>query len=229
MVASVAVKKCLRQSSKAGPHKIYTGKDRYSIGKYASCHGVATSVRAWKKTYPNLNESTVLGFKKRYEGKLKEASRKNVSPKKKPANKMLGSPTLLGQNHDVLVQKFLRATRYKGGVMNMQTVLATPKALVKRHPLLEKENLILGAPYAKSLFCRMDFVLRRKTTAKVLVPEGALKEAELKFHHQIVNYMERYQIPLSLIINFDKTPSKTSRFLQIQRKRKGQKTFQSLE
>ena len=229
MVASVAVKKCLRQSSKAGPHKVYTDKDRYSIGKYAGCHGVATSVRAWKKTYPNLNESTVLGFKKRYEGKLKEASRKNVSPKKKLANKMLGSPTLLGQNHDVLVQKFLRATRYKGGVMNMQTVLATPKALVKRYPLLEKENLILGAPYAKSLFCRMDFVLRRKTTAKVLVPEGALKEAELKFHHQIVNYMERYQMPLSLIINFDKTPSKTSRFLQIQRKRKGQKTFQSLE
>ena len=224
MVASVAVKKCLRQTSKAGPHKVYTDKDRYSIGKHASCHGVATSVRAWKKTYPNLNESTVLGFKKRYEAKLK-----NVSPKKKLANKMLGRPTLLVQNHDVLVQKFLRATRYKGGVMNMKTVLATAKALVKRYPLLEKENLILGAPYAKSLFCRMDFVLRRKTTAKVLVPEGALKEAELKFHHQIVNYMERYQIPLSLIINFDKTPSKTSRFLQIQRKRKGQKTFQSLE
>ena len=224
MVASVAVKKCLRQTSKAGPHKVYTDKDRYSIGKHASCHGVATSVRGWKKTYPNLNESTVLGFKKRYEAKLK-----NVSPKKKLANKMLGRPTLLGQNHDVLVQKFLRATRYKGGVMNMQTVLATAKALVKRYPLLEKENLILGAPYAKSLFCRMDFVLRRKTTAKVLVPEGALKEAELKFHHQIVNYMERYQIPLSLIINFDKTPSKTSRFLQIQRKRKGRKTFQSLE
>ena len=195
MVASVAVKKCLRQTSKADPHKVYTDKDRYSIGKHASCHGVIM----------------------------------NVSPKKKLANKMLGRPTLLGQNHDVLVQKFLRATRYKGGVMNMQTVLATAKALVKRYPLLEKENLILGAPYAKSLFCRMDFVLRRKTTAKVLVPEGALKEAELKFHHQIVNYMERYQIPLSLIINFDKTPSKTSRFLQIQRKRKGRKTFQSLE
>ena len=229
MVASVAVKKCLRQTSKAGPYKAYTDKDRYSIGKYASRHGVATSVGAWKKTYPNLNESTVLGFKKSHEAKLKEVSRKNVSPKKKLANKILGRPMLLGQNLDVLVQKFLRATRYKGGVMNMQTVLATAKALVKRYPLLEKENLILGAPCAKSLFCRMDFVLRRKTTAKVLVPEGALKEAELKFHHQIVNYMERYHIPPSLIINFVQTPSKTSRFLQIQRKRKGQKTFQSLE
>ena len=52
----------------------------------------------------------------------------------------------------------------------------------------------------------MGFVLRRKTTAKVLIPEGALKEAELKFHHQIVNYVEKYQIPPSLIINFDQTP-----------------------
>ena len=54
----------------------------------------------------------------------------------------------------------------------------------------------------------MGFVLCRKTTAKVLIPEGALKEADLKFHHQIVNYMEKYQIPSWLIINFDQTPSK---------------------
>ena len=52
------------------------------------------------------------------------------------------------------------------------------------------------------------FVLRRKTAVKVLISEGALKEAELKFHHQIVNYVEKYQIPPSLIINFDQTPSK---------------------
>ena len=54
----------------------------------------------------------------------------------------------------------------------------------------------------------MGFVLRRKTTAKLLIPEGALKETELKFHHQIVNYVEKHQIPPSLIINFDQTPSK---------------------
>ena len=74
-VASVAVKKCLRQTWKRGAYKVYTDKDRYCIGKYASCHGVAASVGAWKKTYPNLNESTVRGFKKRYEAKLKKASR----------------------------------------------------------------------------------------------------------------------------------------------------------
>ena len=146
--------------------------------------------------------------KNRYKTKLKEASRKNVSPKKKLPNKMHGRPTLLGQKLDTLVQKLLRATGYKGGVVNKQTALATAKALVKGYPLLEKENLVLGAPWTKSLFNCMGFVLRPKTTAKVLIPEGALKEAELKFHHQIVNYVEKYQIPPSLIIYFEQTLSK---------------------
>ena len=61
---------------------VYTDKDRYSIGKYASCHGMAASVTAWKKTYPNLNESTVRGFKKRYKTKLKEASARMYHPKR---------------------------------------------------------------------------------------------------------------------------------------------------
>ena len=78
--------------------------------------------------------------------------------------------------------------------------------------MLEKENVILGAPWAKSFFCRMDFVLRRKTTTKVLIPEGVLKEAELKFYHQIINYVVKYQIPPALIINFDQT---TSKYVQI--------------
>ena len=54
----------------------------------------------------------------------------------------------------------------------------------------------------------MGFVLRRKTTAKVLIPEGVLKEAKLKFHHQMVNYVEKYQIPPLQIINFDQIPPK---------------------
>ena len=84
-------------------------KDCYSIGKYATCHGVATSVRAWKKNYPNLNETTMRGFKKRKK-QLKEASRNNVSTKKKLANQIHGPSTLLGQKFNTLVQKFIKAT-----------------------------------------------------------------------------------------------------------------------
>ena len=87
---------------------------------------------------------------------------------------MSGRPTLLGQKLDTLVQKFLKATRYKGRVVKTQTTLVTAKTLVERYPLLERKNLILGAPWAKSLFRRMGFDLHRKTSAKVLIPNGAL-------------------------------------------------------
>ena len=61
------------------------------------------------------SQSTVRGFKKHYKAKLKEASRNNVSPKKNLAKKMRGRPTLFGEKLDTLAQKFLRATRCKGG------------------------------------------------------------------------------------------------------------------
>ena len=145
------------------------------------CYGVAASVRAWKKTYPNINKSTMRGFEKRYEAKLKEESDENVSPKKKLANKMRGRPTLLGQKLDTkVVQKFLTATRYKGGVVNTQTALATAKAPVKRYPLLEKENL---APWAKSLFRRIGFVLRKSANSRRSA-ELSTTWRNTRYHHR---------------------------------------------
>ena len=47
-----------------------------------------------------------------------------------------------------------------------------------------------------------------KTTGKLHIPVGALKEVVLKFLYQIVNYIENYRIPRSLIVNFDQTPAK---------------------
>ena len=55
----------------------------------------------------------------------------------------------------------------------------------------KKENLVLRAPWVKSLFRRMGFVLRQKTAAKALILERVLKEAKLKFRHQIVYYEEK--------------------------------------
>ena len=47
-----------------------------------------------------------------------------------------------------------------------------------------------------------------KTTGKVCIPFGAQKEAELKLLNQILNNVEKHQIPPNLIINFDQTLSK---------------------
>ena len=40
------------------------------------------------------------------------------------------------------------------------------------------------------------------------VPEGARKEAGLQHNFRIVNIIEKYKIPKSLVLNSDQTPSK---------------------
>ena len=49
---------------------------------------------------------------------------------------------------------------------------------------------------------------RKETTSKVALPDGIRRENELLFHYQIVEKVECYDIPNSLILNFDQTPSK---------------------
>ena len=40
------------------------------------------------------------------------------------------------------------------------------------------------------------------------IPDSARKEIEYLFLHDIVDTVEKYKIPLSLILNLDQTPSK---------------------
>lgn len=178
------------------------------MGKHASVYGVASAVKKWKCHHPSVNESTVRGFRKRYEAQLKTAALRKVFPKKSLINKRRGRPRMLGDKLDDLVQRFLKATRYKRGIVNTTVAIATATALVNRYPLLEKDDIILSRAWAQSLFRRMGFTKRRATTGKITIPSGAQKEAELKFMHQLVNQVEKYNIPPSLIINFDQTPSK---------------------
>ena len=91
-----------------------------------------------KKTYPNLNESTVHGFRKRYEAQIKDAHHKKKSLKKVIVNKLRRRHCLLGDKIDPLVQNYLKATRYEGGAVNSLVAIATAKALLKRYSRLEK-------------------------------------------------------------------------------------------
>ena len=54
----------------------------------------------------------------------------------------------------------------------------------------------------------MCFVRRAKTAGKVEIPATTKKEVELTFLHKIVNNMENFQIPSSLLLNLDQTNSK---------------------
>ena len=52
MVDSAVRKK---PSKVRGTCKVYSDKNRFSIGKNASIYGTASTVRRWKKIYPHRN------------------------------------------------------------------------------------------------------------------------------------------------------------------------------
>lgn len=133
-------------------------------------YNTASAVRKWKKCFPKLNEGTVRRFWEGYESLMKKTSRKKKSFEKQLVKLRRGCPTLLGGKFDNLVQIFLKATRYKEGVVNSTITTATAKPLTKRYPLLEKDNIVLEILWAKILFRRMGFVLCKVVSGKVAIP-----------------------------------------------------------
>ena len=59
-----------------------------------------------------------------------------------------------------------------------------------------------------SIFQRLGFRRRVATTGKVEVLEGARKEAGLQHHFRNVNIIKKHDIPKSLALKSDQTPSK---------------------
>ena len=79
---------------------------------------------------------------------------------------------------------------------------------MERYPRLIGSVDIESSHWAQSLFRRMSFRRRQATTSKLEIPEGALKEIKMLFHHDIVTKVAKFNIPDSLIINLDQTPTK---------------------
>ena len=106
------------------------------------------------------------------------------------------------------LKSFVRiAIRKKGGVVSTVVANAVAKALIAKSDDVHLKVIDLDSSFwEKSLFQRTGFVKRSCTTGKVEIPEGARKEAELLSHHEIVNYIKKYKIPPSLVMNFDQTP-----------------------
>ena len=106
-----------------------------------------------------------------------------------------------------MVQKYLLAASNRGAVLTRASAVSAAKALLKKYPKVVGNIDHDSSSWAKSLFIRMGFVQRKFTSAKVDIPEKARKEIEYQFHYDIVSKVERFQIPSSLVINLDQTPS----------------------
>ena len=105
-----------------------------------------------------------------------------------------GRPLMLG-SLDEMVQRYLRAYRSRGGPVNSLIAVSIAKVLIARNPQLNLDHIDLdSSSWAKSLFQRMGFTRRMKTTGKVEIPEGAKQEAELLYLHNIVTLVEEHNI-----------------------------------
>ena len=107
-----------------------------------------------------------------------------------------------------MVQKYIIASSNRGNVISRSIATSTAKTLISRNPGYVGQIDLESSSWAQSLFRRMGFVRRRGTTAKLEIPDGAFKEAQLLFTHDIVSKVDKYNIPDSLIINIDQTPTK---------------------
>ena len=103
---------------------------------------------------------------------------------------------MLGQL-DSMVQTYMIEQSQRGCVIN--TSIANARALIQRFPQVVGNIDLESTAWARSLFKRMGFVKRRKTSSKVEIPDAARKEIEFLFHHEIVTYVEKFKIPPSFL------------------------------
>ena len=189
-------------TSKRKPYTKYSADERFKIGKYASENGPIVAVRKFETQFPNMNESTARTFKKKDESELDDAKRRGRAKPTSIPLKPQGRPLLLGEL-DGLVQQYILAASNCGNI-----AVSAAKVIMERYPRLTGSVDIESSHWAQSLFRRMGFRRRQATTSKLEIPEGALKEIKMLFHHDIVTKVAKFNIPDSLIINLDQTPTK---------------------
>ena len=186
----------------------YTPEDRYKIGTYGSKNGPAAAVRKFKSQFPKLNESTVRSLRQKYQSELTRSKQKDTILEPCIPKEPTGPPLLLGNKIDAMVQKYVIASSNRGNVISRSIATSTAKALIPRNLGYVRQADLHSSSWAQSLFRRMGFVRRRGTTIKLEIPDGAFKEAQLLFTHDIVSKVDKYNIPDSLTINIDQTPTK---------------------
>ena len=107
-----------------------------------------------------------------------------------------------------MMRSYLSATRHRGDLVSRSIAIATANTLIKRNPQFNLDHVVFGNSWATSLFFRMGYVRRAKTTSKVQIPKAVQKEAELFFQHKIAKIVEAHQIPTCMILNLEQTASK---------------------
>ena len=105
-----------------------------------------------------------------------------------------------------MMQRFLLSLRRTGGLVSTAVTVSAAKALIALNPKYNLSHVDLDSSHwVQILFRRMGSKKQIRTMGKAEIPEGARKEVELLYIHNIVTIVEKYKIPHSLIMNLDQT------------------------
>ena len=116
-------------------------------------------------------------------------------------------PLLLGSLDQMVQIYWLSENRDR--LITSAIAVSVAKAIIARNLNFNLGHIDIDSSYwAKSLFHKMDFVKRMKTTGKIEIPEGAKEAAQLLYFHDTVSPVEEHNIPNTLVMNLDQTPLK---------------------
>ena len=184
----------------------WSDKDRFQIGKYIAVHGASAAAKTFATKDKPLNKSLARRFSALYKEEIKEAKKDKRNPKKELVPLPCRRPLLL-VSLDQMVQRFLLALRSRGGVVPRTFTIATAGALISRNPQYNLGHIKIDSYWAQSLFRRMGFKRRMRTTGKLKIPKGARKQAEL-FYLRDNSIVEKHDIPSHFVMNLDQTSLK---------------------
>ena len=103
------VETTIQSKKKRRTYVVYTPKERFEIGQYAIENGTSKVVSRYKSRFPSLKESTVRGFKSKYENEIKIAAIQKRQPSEVICFQLRGRITLLGSIDDI-VQNYIRVS-----------------------------------------------------------------------------------------------------------------------
>ena len=189
-------------------YRKWSEKECFEIGKYAAIHRSRAAERKSHTKEKPLSESNARRFSKLYKEEISKAQKNNRDVNRNLSLLPRGRPLLL-DSLDQMVQRFLFCLGRTGGLVSSAATISVAKALIALNPQYDLSHINLDSSHwGQSLFRRMGFKKPMRTTGKFEIPEGARKEAELLYLHNIVIIVEKYEIPHSLIMNLDQTPLK---------------------
>ena len=120
-------------------------------------NGSRRTARAFQKKFPNLNESSVRNFMKKYAKEQGHKKKMNGHSCVNVTNRKRGRPPMLG-SIDQKVRDFLIALRHRGDIVSRTIAIAVGKTFISENCDESVKNLCIGQSWAQSLFRRMGFV-----------------------------------------------------------------------